>query len=76
MRKDKRRRKEQRGQRDWKGTKKKDGWRETECQTETGDGGKKKKWCSDPGRRGEKGAAALTPLCLSQVGKDGRGCEA
>ncbi len=75
MRTDKRRRKEQRGQRDWKGTKKGMDGGETECQTETEDGGKKK-CCSDPGRRGEKGAAALTPLCLSQVGKDGRGCEA
>lgn len=40
-----------------------------------------KHWCN-PGRRGEKGEPMLTPLCLSQVGNDGRrgwgvgGCEA
>lgn len=33
----------------------------------------RKKCWSNPGRRGEKGEPMLTPLCLSQVGNDGRG---
>lgn len=35
----------------------------------------RKERCSNPGRRGEKGEPMLTPLCLSQVGNDGRGVE-
>lgn len=36
----------------------------------------RKECWSNPGRQGEKGEPMLTPLCLSQVGYDGRGVKA
>lgn len=46
---------------------KRGGWREVQCETESG--GEKKRW-SNPGKRGEKVEPMLTPLCLSQVEND------